>query len=98
MNLKKLIVLIMGVLIMSNVLAKDNNKWQSYTGKWVVGNSRVTETRGAALPWNYYELINNNSIVSLQDFSGYSSIEFTIEIFDRVKSPAEILISFGVRN
>ena len=98
MKKNKLIAVIIFILAVSLVSAKENHKWQRFSGKWVVENSRVTETNGWTAPWNYYELINNNSIVSLEDFSGYSSIEFTMEIFDRKESPAEVLISFGVRS
>lgn len=98
MKKNKLMAVLIFILAVSLLSAKENHKWQRFSGKWVIENSRVTETNAWPAPWNYYELINNNSLISLQDFSGYSSIEFTIEIFDRVKSPAEVLISFGVRS
>lgn len=98
MKKNKFIAVIIFILAVSFVSANENQKWQRFSGKWVVENSRVTETNAWAAPWNYYELINNNSLVSLKDFNGYSSIEYTMEVFDRVKSPAEVLVSFGVRS
>jgi len=98
MKKNKLIVAVLIILMSTLVSANEKHNWQRFSGKWVVENSRVTETNAWPATWNYYELINNNSLVSIQDFTGYSSIEFTIELFDRVKSPAEVLISFGVRS
>ena len=98
MKKNRFVVAVLILFTASFVFAKDIHKWQRFSGRWVVENSRITETNAWPAPWNYYELINNNSLISLKDFSGYSSIEFTMEMFDRVKSPAEILISFAVRS
>lgn len=54
------------------------------------------ETQGKAVDWNYYELLNLNSILSIKTFSNYSSLEFTLNITERIESPAEIMFAFNV--
>jgi len=75
---------------------ESHHKWQRFSGKWVVENSRAMEVNGWASPWDYYELIEYNSIVSLQDFKDYSEISISANITERINSLAELLISFAI--
>ena len=74
------------------------HRWERLAGKWEVANSKAVEIRSFPPPWNYYYIINCNSILSLQDFKDYNAIEFTAEMFDREKSPVELTLSFAVRS
>jgi len=66
------------------------------SGIWEVKNSNAYETQGKAVYWNYYELLNLNSILSLKPFSNYSSLDLVMNITERIESPAEIMIVFNV--
>ena len=72
------------------------HKWQRVSGKWEVRNSKVFETRGGIIGWNYHELLNFNTILSLQDFNNYTSIDYTINVTKRVQTPTEIMFPFAV--
>jgi hypothetical protein len=65
---------------------------------WIFENSKIQLQFPHANSWNYYELSNYNSLISLKEIHKPSSIEFSMTIFDRSKSPAEILISFAGKN
>jgi len=86
-------------LFSNNVISQSiDHKWQRLGGKWEVKDSIGAETNGFISPWNYYYLLDLNTIFSLQDFSNYNAIEFTAEMFDRKKSPVELTVSFAVRS
>ena len=75
---------------------EKNHNWQRVSGKWEVRSSKVFETRGGGLDWNYYELLNFNTLLSLKDFNNYTSINYTINVTKRIKSPTEIMFPFAV--
>lgn len=92
--------LILAVLILFEsipLLSQEaSHKWQRMSGIWEVKNSNAVETQGRAVAWNYYELLNSNSILSLKPFNNYTSIDAVINIMDRIESPAELIISFNI--
>jgi hypothetical protein len=65
---------------------------------WIFGNSKIQLQFPHANSWDYYELSNYNSLISLKEINKPSVIEFSMTIFDRSKSPAEILVSFAGKN
>ncbi len=73
-------------------------KWQRMSGKWEIKNSRLTEKKAYTSPWNYYELLNMNSIVSMESLKNFDVMEFDFKIHDRFESPAEFWVSFAVRS
>jgi len=95
---KRYSALIFGFLITSIPLLSQeaHHKWQRMSGLWDIKNSMAYETQGKAVDWNYYELLNLNSILSIKTFSNYSSLEFTLNITERIESPAEIMFAFNV--
>lgn len=56
----------------------------------------MVETQGRAVAWNYYELLNLNTILSLKPYNSYTSIDSVITIFERIESPAELILSFNI--
>jgi len=92
--------LVLPVLILSMVIPlfsqEVHHKWQRMAGIWEVKNSHAFETQGKAIDWNYYELLNLNSILSLKPFSNYTSIDLVMNITERIESPAEVMISFNI--
>ena len=72
------------------------HKWQRMSGIWDVKDSQAFETQGRAVNWNYYELLNLNTILTLKPFNGYSSIDIDMNVTERVESPAELMLSFNV--
>ncbi|HOK93866.1 MAG TPA: hypothetical protein PLN03_13720 [Spirochaetota bacterium] len=95
--MKKIFILLFITLFMMELPSQESHhKWQRFSGKWVVENSRAMEVNGWASPWDYYELIEYNSIVSLQDFKDYSEISISANITERINSLAELLISFAI--
>lgn len=78
--------------------AGQNFKWRRLSGKWKISESELSENRAWTSPWNYYELININSLVTEHPLDNYSKINFDLKIHDRYESPAEFYISFSVRS
>ncbi len=82
----------------SNPLFSQNfsHNWKRMSGIWKVENSVAYETQGKAVVWDYYELLNLNSVLSLNSYKSYDSINLIVNVHDRVQSPAELIISFAV--
>lgn len=56
----------------------------------------ANETRGGAITWNYYDLLNYNTIISTESFQNYSSFSVDANIIKKLQSPSEFMISFAV--
>lgn len=87
------IILLIGIPIIPQ---ESHHKWQRLSGLWDIKKSHAYETQGRSIDWNYYELLNMNSILSLKPYHNFTSIDFIMNITDRIESPAEIMISFNV--
>lgn len=72
------------------------HKWRLFSGKWVVSDSIATETNARAMFWDSYELLNYNTIISINPVENFTSLSVTAAISDHMKSPAEALIAFAV--
>lgn len=77
---------------------ETQHKWDRFSGNWTFENSKAIENRGWGPDWNIYELINYNSIVTINSFENVSSININLELFDRLKTPSELMISFAVKS
>ncbi len=73
-------------------------KWQKMSGNWTIKNSRLTEKKARISPWHYYELLNMNSIVSIEPLKTFDVLKFDFNVHDRHKSPSEFWLSFAVRS
>ncbi|HNX25494.1 MAG TPA: hypothetical protein PKG60_15710 [Spirochaetota bacterium] len=94
-----LTTLLLILAIISPLTSQDvQHKWQRFSGNWSISNSKISESKGRVSPWNVYELINYNTIVSLTPFKNYSSINFLMNITERTKTPAEFMISFNLKS
>jgi len=96
--MKKIYINFIILLAIGAFSQTNTHKWQKSGGHWEINNSKAVETRAYTSGWNYYYLSNNNMIFTLKDFKSFNSIEFTAEVFDRVKSPVELTIAFAVRS
>jgi len=88
-----IIILIISVPLLSKEV---HYKWQRIAGIWDVKNSLAFETQGKAVTWNYYEILNVNTILTVNPFNNYSCIDLQVNITDRVETPSEFMISFAV--
>ncbi len=70
--------------------------WMRMNGNWEVRNSTLNQTQEKAVQWNYHELINMNSIVSIQPLSGYTAISFLVEIQKPSEGASEFMVPFAV--
>jgi hypothetical protein len=82
--------------------AEKYYKWQRFGGKWEIKNSLLMEQQVWAAPWNYYKLLDYNSIISFNKFEKYNSLIFSfsvkkpgIEIKTRDKIPM-FMVSFNI--
>lgn len=79
------------------LFSKDNNyQWNRLSGKWNVINGSAIQSQPKALQWNYYEILNYNTINTISNFDSFNSIIIQSTIFDRIESPSEFLIAFAV--
>ncbi len=93
-----LLIILIAVIISPLVSQEAHHKWQRFTGNWSVNNSKIYESKGLISPWNVYELINYNTIVSLTPLKNYTSIEYFMNITERVETPVEFMISFNLKS
>lgn len=96
--LKKLILIfIISLFFINPADSQDNNsKWQRYSGKWNISDSKAREINGWAVSWNYYEILDHNSIISVKPLTDFTSLSVGTEMNERMKSPSEFMISFAV--
>lgn len=97
--MKKTIIIISVLIFTSLIPVKSQepgHKWQRVSGIWAINDSRAYETQGRAVVWNYYELLNFNSIISLKPYNNYTDIEIIMNITERVDSPVEVMLSFNI--
>jgi hypothetical protein len=96
---KNLIILIFLLIISSISLtaSEQNYKWEKFGVTWLVSESKAQPRFAPAASWNYTELSNYNSIISILHFSKFNLIQINTEIFDRTESPSEFMISFNVK-
>ncbi len=73
-------------------------KWQRLNGNWAVVNSELAETRSWTKSWNYYPLLDYNSVVSLNDLDGYKSIDLTMEVKKPSRDNPEAAVFFAVKS
>ncbi len=101
------------ILILSGKTAlfpdESEHKWVWLNGDWVVQDSRIIEKKGFINPWNYFALLDNNSIISKDYLNKLSSIEFSIAVtnepFEKdpkknrpLGTPQEAMASFAIRS
>ncbi len=93
---KFLSIIIFLVLINPAYNQEKHHKWQRFSGNWNISDSNASELNGWTLVWNYYELLDYNTIITLQPLINFNSIDVSAAINKRVKSPSEFMISFAV--
>jgi len=95
--MKKLYLIIFSFLSISYLYPQaSEHKWQRISGSWNVENSIAKENKGGSTRWYYYDILDHNSIITLQPFQNYSSISVDASILQRLKTPSEFMISFAV--
>lgn len=66
------------------------------SGRWEVKDSFAFELQGKAIDWNYYELLNLNSLLSLKAFKEYNTIDIMLKLNERIQSPTDLLLIFNI--
>jgi len=90
-------IIILSLFFINPAVSQTNkSKWQRYSGKWNISDSKAHETNGWAVSWNYYEILDHNSVISLKPFNDFTSLGVNAEMNERMKTPSEFMISFGV--
>ena len=82
--------------VISSFAVAETKNWTKFGSSWEVNGSTASTVTGYCSPWNYYELTNYNSLISINPIKNYSDIEVIAEIKERVETPSEFLISFNV--
>ncbi len=102
---RKVNILFTSILIIichSFLYAENKNfKWDNISGKWQIGQKEkdtFLENNGKFYRWEYSEIINFNSILTMNSIAGYSIIKFNIEISDPILSPVEIMLPFSLKD
>ena len=90
-----LLFFLTGALLGEN-LKTDQKKWQRFSGQWKIKNGYLEEQRGWVSPWNYYLLLNYNTLLSLKKYPCDSSIHYNLVFFEPQKKETEILLSLAV--
>ena len=77
---KYLITIILLILINPAYNQDKQHKWQRYSGKWSISDSKAVESNGWTLVWNFYELLDYNTILSLNPLTDFNSINITASV------------------
>lgn len=96
--MKKNYLLILPLILLSASLFSQlsTSKWQRLSGQWDVVNSSAFQSQPKSILWNYYDILNYNTIVTTLPVTAYDSIEIISSLSDRYESPAQFMISFAV--
>jgi hypothetical protein len=95
--MKKIFLIIFSIFSLSYLYSQTSeHKWQRISGSWNIENSIAKETKGGSTRWYYYDILDHNSIITLQPFQNYSSISVDASVLERLKTPSEFMISFAV--
>lgn len=84
------------VISISLLHADVKTKWEKFGVTWIVADSKAEPRYAPAAAWNYTELTNYNSIISDSILSDYNSIDVRAQLFERMKTPCDFMISFAV--
>ncbi len=84
------------MVISAILFAQSNSKWQRLSGQWEVLNSAAFQSQPKSILWNYYDILNYNTIVTTDPLKPYDSIEVLALLTERHESPAQFMISFAV--
>jgi len=98
-NLKKYLlalIVIFPVFTYASDTPTEKTKWQKLLGQWSIVNSQAVENRAWAAPWEYYELLKYNTIITYKAPSDFNNITVKASTFDRFKTPSEFMISFAI--
>jgi len=93
-----------GVQAQSNssapVTEQADAKWIRMGGMWNIKDGRAVESRGAPVIWDYHELMNYNSLVSLPDKNESSFTEMSAKFsLSSVKSNVvEAILAFAMQS
>ena len=86
------------ILLFNTIFANDNLKWSVISGDWGIRkdnvNSVLISKEAKTRDWGYSELINYNSLISLDPMNNYSSLSFSFEIPKSEGNP-DILFFFN---
>ncbi|PKL37717.1 MAG: hypothetical protein CVV44_15355 [Spirochaetae bacterium HGW-Spirochaetae-1] len=78
--------------------AEEQAKWYRIAGYWTVQDSLLTENRGRSSIWGYHELMNYNTLVTVDSYPQYTNYSADIKIFNVKRTPVEILFAFLVNS
>jgi len=107
MNNKKYITILILLLSITtaidSALSEKNFKWMKISGNWEAvkaddGCFHLTESKAKTYPFGYRELINLNSIITLNPVGQYSKITFTLEAENPVDDPVEMMFFFAAKD
>jgi len=79
---------------------RDNAKWLWMGGTWDIKDGRATEIRGAPVIWNYHELMNYNSLVSLpeKNESPFTEMSSKFSLSNAKSNVVEVILAFALQS
>jgi len=93
----KYLILFIIIFLCQNLFSQEKwHKWQRLSGKWQTVCSIAQEIKGSYIRWNYYEILDYNTILSINPFFDMSSANISTKILERTESPSELMLSFAV--
>ena len=93
------------LLSLYSLLSSQENsphKWITISGKWTVrkdgDRTFAMETMGKTKEYGYSELINRNTLMTMNPLPRYSAVRCAVEVANPSKSPVEVLLVFAARS
>jgi len=78
-----------------------NPKWRQVSGQWGIeeksGKNVLSESRLKTINWGYNEIINYNSIISIESFPKYNRINFNLEVKEPINENPLFQIILGMQ-
>ncbi len=95
---KRFIVLLVIILINCMTIAQGQYLWRQISGNWEIleETNQLIEKQGKTISWGYSELINNNSIETINELGAFTNATFNIEFNAPVHDQGFFLFFWGM--
>ena len=74
------------------------SQWQRLSGHWEIKNNLLQEQQGWVSPWNYYLLLDYNTVISQKKIENFTSFKTSFELTAPIKDKTEFIISWQIQS
>ncbi len=76
---------------------KPTATWMNINGNWTITNGKLAQMQPRSIRWEYHELMNYNTVVTINPVAQFSELSFTSKIYNPGQDmTAEFMVPFAV--